>query len=174
LNQTLGPQYWVSDWTRQHANFFRAVRTEKTMMFIILMLIVGVAAFNIVSTLVMVVTDKRSDIAILRTLGLTPMRVMVIFIIQGSVIGLFGNLLGVIGGVSLALNVETLVPALEQLLGQKFLSPDVYYISDLPSDLHLGDVVRISLAALSLTLAATLYPAWRAARTQPADALRYE
>jgi lipoprotein-releasing system permease protein len=174
LNQVLGPRYWVSDWTRQHANFFRAVRTEKTMMFIILMLIVGVAAFNIVSTLVMVVTDKRSDIAILRTLGLTPMRVMAVFIIQGSVIGLFGNLLGVIGGVSLALNVETLVPALEQLLGHKFLSPDVYYISDLPSDLQLGDVVRISLAALSLTLAATLYPAWRAARTQPADALRYE
>lgn len=170
----LGRGFWVTDWTQQHANFFRAIRTEKTMMFIILMLIVGVAAFNIVSTLVMVVTDKQSDIAILRTLGLTPGRVMMVFMIQGAVIGLAGTALGILGGVSLALNVETLVPALEQLIGRKFLSPDVYYISELPSELEVADVVRISVAAFSLTLLATLYPAWRAARTQPAEALRYE
>lgn len=174
LSAELGRGFWVTDWTQQHANFFRAIRTEKTMMFIILMLIVGVAAFNIVSTLVMVVTDKQSDIAILRTLGLTPGRVMAVFMIQGAVIGLAGTALGVMGGVSLALNVETLVPALEQLIGRKFLSPDVYYISELPSDLELADVIRISVAAFSLTLLATLYPAWRAARTQPAEALRYE
>ncbi len=174
LRQELGGNYWVSDWTRQHANYFRAVRTEKTMMFIILMLIVAVAAFNIVSTLVMVVTDKQADIAILRTLGITPAKVMLVFMVQGSVIGLFGTLLGVIGGVSLALNVETIVPALENVLGTKFLSPEVYYISDLPSDLHTSDVIRIASAAFILTLVATLYPAWRAARTQPAEALRYE
>ena len=172
LTQDLGVDYWVSDWTRQHANYFRAVRTEKTMMLIILMLIVGVAAFNIVSTLIMLVTDKQADIAILRTLGVTPSKVMAIFVVQGTVIGLFGTLLGVVGGVSLALNVETIVPAIENLLGTKFLSPDVYYISDLPSDLHIEDVNRVALAAFSLTLIATLYPAWRAARTQPADALR--
>jgi len=174
LSAELGRGYWVTDWTQQHANFFRAIRTEKTMMFIILMLIVGVAAFNIVSTLVMVVTDKRADIAILRTLGLTPGRVMAVFMIQGAVIGLAGTALGVMGGISLALNVETLVPALEQLIGHKFLSPDVYYISELPSELELTDVIRISVAAFSLTLLATIYPAWRAARTQPAEALRYE
>ena len=174
LRQELGGNYWVSDWTRQHANYFRAVRTEKTMMFIILMLIVAVAAFNIVSTLVMVVTDKQADIAILRTLGITPAKVMLVFMVQGSVIGLFGTLLGIIGGVSLALNVETIVPALENVLGTKFLSPEVYYISDLPSDLHTSDVIRIASAAFVLTLVATLYPAWRAARTQPAEALRYE
>ncbi len=174
LRQNLGGNYWISDWTRQHANYFRAVRTEKTMMFIILMLIVAVAAFNIVSTLVMVVTDKQADIAILRTLGITPANVMVVFMVQGSVIGLFGTLLGVIGGVSLALNVETIVPALESVLGTKFLSPDVYYISDLPSDVHAEDVLKIASAAFVLTLVATLYPAWRAARTQPAEALRYE
>lgn len=174
LMQVLGMEYWVSDWTRQHANYFRAVKTEKTMMLIILMLIVGVAAFNIVSTLIMLVTDKRADIAILRTLGVTPAKVMMIFMVQGTIIGLFGTLLGVIGGVALSLNVETLVPAIEGLLDTKFLSPDVYYISDLPSDLHIQDVVKIALSAFSLTVLATLYPAWRAARTQPAEALRYE
>lgn len=174
LRQNLGGNYWVSDWTLQHANYFRAVRTEKTMMFIILMLIVAVAAFNIVSTLVMVVTDKQADIAILRTLGITPANVMAVFMVQGSVIGLFGTLLGVVGGVSLALNVETIVPALESVLGTKFLSPEVYYISDLPSDVHASDVLKIAFAAFVLTLVATLYPAWRAARTQPAEALRYE
>ncbi|MCP4409316.1 MAG: FtsX-like permease family protein, partial [Gammaproteobacteria bacterium] len=136
--------------------------------------IVGVAAFNIVSTLIMLVTDKQADIAILRTLGLTPAKVMTIFLVQGTIIGLFGTLIGVAGGVALALNIETLVPAIESLLDTKFLSPDVYYISDLPSDVHLEDVIKIALAAFFITIIATLYPAWRAARTQPAEALRYE
>lgn len=167
-------EYRVSDWTQQHANFFRAVRTEKTVMFVILALIVAVAAFNIVSTLVMVVTDKRADIAILRTLGTTPMSVMGIFIVQGTIIGLFGTLLGTIAGVLLALNVETIVPAIERMFQVQFLSPDVYYISDLPSELKWQDVWRISGLAFVLSLLATLYPAWRASRTDPAEALRYE
>ncbi len=166
--------FYVSDWTRSHANFFRAVRTEKMVMFIILSLIVGVAAFNIVSTLVMVVQDKQSDIAILRTLGASPRSIMAIFMVQGSIIGFVGTVLGVIGGVSLALNVESLVPILESLTGQQFLSPDVYYISDLPSQLELSDVIRIAVLSLGLGLVSTLYPAWRASRVQPAEALRYE
>ncbi|SFF39860.1 lipoprotein-releasing system permease protein [Fontimonas thermophila] len=166
--------YYVNDWTRSHANFFRAVRTEKMVMFIILSLIVGVAAFNIVSTLVMVVQDKQADIAILRTLGATPRSIMAIFMVQGSIIGVVGTLLGVAGGIALALNVESLVPLLERLTGQHFLSPDVYYISDLPSELKSTDVVRIAALSLSLGLLSTLYPAWRASRVQPAEALRYE
>ena len=166
--------YYVSDWTRQHANYFRAVRTEKMVMFIILSLIVGVAAFNIVSTLVMVVQDKQADIAILRTLGAKPGSIMAIFMVQGSVIGIFGTILGVVGGVTLALNVPVLVPLLEQLMGQQFLAPDVYYISDLPSELKWSDVSRIASLSLALGLLSTLYPAWRASRTQPAEALRYE
>ncbi|MDH3712594.1 MAG: lipoprotein-releasing ABC transporter permease subunit [Gammaproteobacteria bacterium] len=167
-------ELWVSDWTRKHANFFRAVQTEKTVMFVILTLIVAVAAFNIVSTLVMVVTDKQADIAILRTLGASPRSIMWIFLIQGGAIGVLGTLLGVAGGVTLSLNVTNLVPALESLFGIKFLSPDVYYISDLPSDMHLVDVLRIAALSFVLTLAATIYPARRAARTDPAEALRYE
>jgi lipoprotein-releasing system permease protein len=174
LTRELPGSYWVTDWTQHHVNFFRAIKTEKTVMFVILALIVAVAAFNIVSTLIMVVTDKESDIAILRTLGAAPASIMGIFIVQGSVIGVVGTLLGAAGGVALALNVETIVPAIESVLGVKFLSPDVYYISDLPSDMQWVDVVRISLVALLLSLVATLYPAWRASRTQPADALRYE
>lgn len=166
--------YYVSDWTRQHSNFFRAVRTEKMVMFIILSLIVGVAAFNIVSTLVMVVQDKQADIAILRTLGARPGSIMAIFMVQGSIIGIVGTLLGVAGGVALALNVPVLVPLLEQLMGQQFLAPDVYYISDLPSELKWDDVSRIAGLSLALGLLSTLYPAWRASRTQPAEALRYE
>ena len=166
--------YYVNDWTRQHANFFRAVRTEKMVMFIILSLIVGVAAFNIVSTLVMVVQDKQADIAILRTLGATPRSVMFIFMVQGSIIGIVGTALGVAGGVALALNVPVLVPLLEQLTQQQFLSPDVYYISDLPSELKTADVMRIGALSLTLGLLSTLYPAYRASRTQPAEALRYE
>lgn len=166
--------YQVSDWTMHNRNFFRAVSTEKTVMFIILMLIVGVAAFNIVSTLVMVVTDKQADIAILRTLGATPRTIMGIFIVQGALIGVIGTVLGVLGGVGLALNVETIVPAIERLFHIHFLPADVYLISELPSQLQPIDVVHITIAALILSLLATLYPAWRAARTIPAEALRYE
>ena len=174
LASTLPGLYLVRDWTREHANFFRAVQTEKTVMFVILTLIITVAAFNIVSTLVMVVNEKRGDIAILRTLGASPARVMRIFVIQGTIIGVLGIVLGAIGGVSLALNVETIVPAIERLLGTQFLPADVYYISDLPSELRGHDVLRICLVAMVLSLLATLYPAWRAARTEPAEALRHE
>ncbi len=166
--------YRVTDWTMYNRNFFRAVSTEKTVMFIILMLIVGVAAFNIVSTLVMVVNDKQADIAILRTFGATPRTIMGIFIVQGAIIGFAGTLLGVAGGVGLALNVETIVPAIERLFSVQFLPGDVYLISDLPSDLKLDDVIKITLSAFGLSLLATLYPAWRGARTAPAEALRYE
>ncbi|RMG31017.1 MAG: lipoprotein-releasing ABC transporter permease subunit [Gammaproteobacteria bacterium] len=174
LRERLPPDLQVVDWTRQHANFFRAIRTEKRVMFVILTLIVAVAVFNIVSTLVMVVTDKQADIAILRTLGATPRSIMGIFIVQGLVIGLSGTLLGGVGGVLLALNVETLVPAIEHFFHVQFLPADVYYISELPSELHWSDVWKISGMAFFLTLLATLYPAWRASRTQPAEALRYE
>jgi lipoprotein-releasing system permease protein len=174
LGRQLGGDYLVKDWTRQHANFFRAVKTEKRVMFIILTLIVAVAAFNIVSTLVMVVADKRSDIAILRTLGASPRTIMMVFVIQGAIIGVFGTLLGVAGGVALALNVETLVPAIEAFFNVQFLAPDVYYISDVPSELHWDDVGVMAAVALVLSLLATLYPAWRAARTHPVEALRYE
>ena len=166
--------YYMSDWTRKHANFFRAIQIEKTMMFLILSLIIAVAAFNIVSTLVMVVTDKAADIAILRTLGATPTTVLLIFMVQGCVIGFIGTAMGLLGGVSLALNVETVVPALESLLGMKFLAPDVYYITDLPSDLQWDDVFKITSISFLLSLLATLYPAWRASKTQPAEVLRHE
>ncbi len=166
--------YRASDWTHQHANFFRAVQMEKTVMFVILFLIVAVAAFNIVSTLVMMVTDKESDIAILRTLGASPASIMGIFIVQGALIGVVGTLLGTAGGVVLALNVETLVPAIEELFSIQFLAAEVYYISDLPSDMRIPDVIQISSVSLIISLIATLYPAWRASRTQPAEALRYE
>jgi lipoprotein-releasing system permease protein len=174
LSAGLSGDYRVEDWTRQHANFFRAVKTEKRVMFIILTLIVAVAAFNIVSTLVMVVTDKRSDIAILRTLGATPGSIMTIFIIQGVVIGVLGTALGVAGGLGLALNVETIVPAIERFFNVEFLAADVYYISDVPSELHWNDVWIMAMVSMGLSLLATLYPAWRAARTHPAEALRYE
>ena len=143
-------------------------------MFIILTLIVAVAAFNIVSTLVMAVTDKQADIAILRTLGASPASIMKIFMVQGALIGVIGTLIGVVGGVLLALNVDTVVPAIERLFNVQFLAKDVYYISELPSDLQRGDVVTIAAIALVLALLATLYPSWRAARVNPAEALRYE
>lgn len=174
LEAELPSELRVINWTQQHANFFRAVRMEKTVMFIILLLIVAVAAFNLVSTLVMMVTDKRADIAILRTLGASPANVMGIFMVQGSVVGLVGTLLGLIGGVALAQNIETVVPAIEHLLNIRFLAPDVYYISDLPSDMRWNDVLTIAGIAFILCVLATLYPAWRAARTHPAEALRYE
>lgn len=166
--------YRVRDWSQQHANFFRAVRTEKTVMFVILTFIVAVAAFNIVSTLVMVVTDKQADIAILRTLGISPRSIMAVFIVQGATIGVIGTVLGVAGGVALALNVETIVPAIERFFHVQFMPADIYVISDFPSDLRYPDVVKIGVVAFLLSLIATVYPAWRAARTQPAEALRYE
>jgi len=166
--------YWVRDWSQYHSNFFRALKTEKRVMFIILFLIVAVAAFNIVSTLVMVVTDKESDIAILRTLGSTPRSIMGIFMVQGTLIGLIGTAMGVIGGVALAVNVETIVPAIERFFSVQFLPSDVYYISDLPSDLHWDDVGKIALVSFVISVVATLYPAWKASRTQPAESLRYE
>ena len=167
-------RYWVVDWTQRHANFFRALKTEKTVMFVILLLIVAVAAFNIISTLVMMVSDKQSDIAVLRTLGASPNSILKIFIIQGTIIGFVGVVFGVITGVWLATNIETIVPVIESMLGHKFLSADVYYISDLPSDMHWNDVVTISIVAFVLCLLATIYPAFRAAKIQPAVALRYE
>jgi lipoprotein-releasing system permease protein len=165
---------YISDWTRSHANYFRAVQIEKTMMFIILLLIVAVAAFNIVSTLVMAVTDKQADIAILRTLGASPGGVMKIFVVQGALIGVIGTLIGVAGGIALALNIDVVVPFLERLFSIQFLSREVYYITELPSDLQSGDVIAIGLVSLLLSLLATLYPSWRAARVNPAEALRYE
>ncbi len=174
LSAELPGFYRVRDWTQQHANFFRAVQTEKTVMFIILSLIIAVAAFNIISTLVMVVTDKQADIAILKTMGLGPRRIMGIFMIQGSLIGVIGTMLGVVLGIILALNVETVVSAIEGVLSIEFLSAEVYYISDLPSELRASDVTRFALVALALSLLSTIYPAWRASRTEPVEALRYE
>ncbi len=174
LSASLAPAVYASDWTQSHANFFRAVEIEKRVMFIILTLIVAVAAFNIVSTLVMLVTDKQADIAILRTLGASPASVMQIFVVQGAMIGIIGTLLGVVGGVLLGWNVDTVVPAIENTLGFKFLSKDVYYISDLPSDVQWSDVATIGLVSLVMSFVATLYPSYRAARVNPAEALRYE
>jgi lipoprotein-releasing system permease protein len=174
LMAKLGADLFASDWTRSHANFFRAVEIEKRVMFIILTLIVAVAAFNIVSTLVMLVTDKQADIAILRTLGASPRSVMEIFVVQGALIGVIGTLIGVVGGVLLALNVDVVVPAIENTLGFKFLAKDVYYISDLPSDVQAKDVATIGLVSLALAFLATIYPSWRASRVNPAEALRYE
>jgi lipoprotein-releasing system permease protein len=164
----------LRDWTQENEAYFRAIRIEKTMMGLILMLIVAVAVFNIVATLVMVVNDKRTDIAILRTLGLSPRGVLAVFMTQGVLIGWIGTALGVGLGLALALNVDVIVPFLETHLGFHIMDPDVYYISGIPSELHPPDVVRIALAALILTFIATVYPAFQAAKTQPAEALRYE
>ena len=174
LANTLDTAAYISDWTKSHANFFRAVQIEKNMMFIILSLIVAVAAFNIVSTLVMAVTDKQSDIAILRTLGASPRSILGIFIVQGALIGFIGLGLGIAGGVLLALNVDVVVPFIERLLGTQFLSKEVYYISNLPSELQWPDVITITAVSFVLSLVATIYPSWRASRVNPAEALRYE
>jgi lipoprotein-releasing system permease protein len=168
------PDMFAWDWSRSNPNLFRAVQIEKRMMFIILTLIIAVATFNVVSTLVMLVTDKQADIAILRTLGAAPGSIMKIFMVQGAVIGVLGTLIGVAGGLLLALNVETVVPALETALGFKFLSKDVYLIPELPSEVHLDDVIGVAVISLVLAFLATLYPSWRASKVNPAEALRYE
>ena len=174
LGDTLPIDGYVTDWTRQNKVYFQAVEIEKRMMFLILALIIAVAAFNLVSTLVMVVTDKHPDIAILRTLGASPGTIMKIFVVQGAVIGVIGTLIGVVAGVLLAVNIDVVVPFIEQVIGAKMLSPEVYYLTELPSDLRWNDVWTTVVIALSLSLAATLYPSWRASRVNPAEALRYE
>jgi len=174
LQDKLGYAFITRDWTREHANFFRALKIEKRVMLVILLLIVAVAAFNIVSTLVMVVTDKQSDIAILRTLGLKPSSVMAVFMVQGTIIGVVGTALGVLGGVALAANVQEVVQFIEGLFKFKILAADVYYITDLPSDIHSSDVIVIAVSSFVMSIMATIYPAWRASRVQPAQALRYE
>jgi lipoprotein-releasing system permease protein len=174
ISGTMPGYYIVRDWTQERGNLFQAVRTEKTVMWVILSLIIAVAAFNIISMLVMVVTDKQSDIAILKTMGARPGTVMRIFVIQGSVIGIVGTLLGVIGGILLAQNIGTVVPYLEQFFGFSLFPSDIYYITELPSDLQSADVIKFALMSLIMSLLSTLYPSWRAARTQPAEALSYE
>lgn len=178
ITQTLATEFYndyrVSDWTMAHDNFFQAIKMEKRVMSIILLLMVAVAAFNIVSTLIMVVTDKRGDIAILKTQGLTSASVMGIFMVLGTVIGIFGTVLGTVGGVLLALNIAELVKTIEDVFGIKFLSAQVYYISDLPSQLIWADVYAIAGMAFLLSLLATIYPAWQAAKVNPAEVLRYE
>jgi len=174
LAVSLGGGYYVSDWTRNHANFFRSIEITKSMLFVILLLVVAVAAFNIVATLVMVVKDKRADIAILRTLGAGPRNILLIFTIQGAFIGLAGTLAGAVLGLTLAANLEALVHGLERLLGTHFLDARVYFMSDLPAHAEAGDVLRICGVAFALCALATLYPAWRAAGTQPAEALRHD
>ncbi|GGP18692.1 lipoprotein-releasing ABC transporter permease subunit [Silvimonas iriomotensis] len=165
---------YVSDWSMENPTYFRAVEIEKRMMFLILTLIVAVAAFNLVSTLVMVVTDKQADIAILRTLGASPGSIMKIFMVQGAVSGFVGTFTGVFGGVIIALNIGTIVPFIERVLGTHILSPDVYLITELPSQVEWSDVSSIGLISLVLALLATIYPSWRASRVNPAEALRYE
>ncbi|MBC7982926.1 MAG: lipoprotein-releasing ABC transporter permease subunit [Candidatus Obscuribacterales bacterium] len=174
LMEALGGGHYVTDWTHRHANFFRSIALTKRVLFVILLLVIGVAAFNIVSTLVMVVKDKQSDIAILRTLGVTPRSVLMIFVTQGSAIGLLGTAAGIALGALLSNNLEVLVHGLENVLNTKFLDAKVYFMSDLPATVEWGDVVKIATTAFGLCCLSTLYPAYRAARTQPAAALRHE
>ncbi|WP_312936920.1 lipoprotein-releasing ABC transporter permease subunit [Pseudomonas sp.] len=174
IAQQLDGEYYSRDWTRTHGNLYQAIRMEKSMIGLLLLLIVAVAAFNIISTLVMVVNDKRGDIAILRTLGATPGQIMAIFMVQGTVIGVVGTFIGAVVGILAALNVSAVIAGIERLIGHKFLNADVYFIDYLPSRILPQDVWMICAAALALSFLATLYPAWRAARTQPAEALRYE
>ena len=172
LNLRLGPEYWTTDWTRNHRNFFRALEMEKLLLFLIMALIIAVAAFNIISMLVMVVIEKQSDIAILRTMGMQPIQVMKVFITQGCLIGFMGNITGIVGGVLLASYVEDLVTAIERATGVKFLSPDVYPITEVPSKLIAEDVIIVAVLTFVMTVLSTLYPAWRASRLKPAEVLR--
>ncbi len=172
LNLRLGPEYWITDWTRNHRNFFRALEMEKLLLFLIMALIIAVAAFNIISMLVMVVIEKQSDIAILRTMGMRPIQVMKVFITQGCLIGFIGNIAGIVGGVMLASYVEDLVTAIERATGVKFLSPDVYPITEVPSKLIAEDVIIVAVLTFVMTVLSTLYPAWRASRLRPAEVLR--
>jgi lipoprotein-releasing system permease protein len=174
LQKVLPPYMMASDWSRNNRTWFAAVKTEKRMMFLILALIVAVAAFNLLSSLVMAVKDKQSDIAILRTLGAGPREIARIFLVQGALIGVIGTLLGVAGGILIAYNVDVIVPFIERLLGVHFLPREVYFISALPSDPQVGDIVTIGLTSLVLSLLATLYPSWRASRLQPAQVLRHD
>lgn len=174
LARQVGPELRVRDWTRTNANWFDAVQIEKRLMSIILTLIVAVAAFNLVSTLVMTVTDKQADIAILRTLGASPRSIMAIFIVQGATSGVIGTLSGVLLGLAVAFNLDIIVPAIEQLLNVSFLPGSVYLINHMPSDPQRGDIIPIAVTSLALAFVATLYPSWRASRVQPAEALRYE
>src|SRR5690606_14957165 len=169
-----GEGYYIDDWTRKHENFFRSIELTKRVMFIILLLVVGVAAFNIVSTLVMVVKEKQADIAILRTVGASPRSILTIFVTQGTAIGIIGTIAGIALGVLIAFNLESLIHGLERLLGTHFMDAQVYYMSDLPAVVEWSDVAKISLTAFGLCCLSTLYPAWRAARTQPARALRHD
>jgi len=174
LQQQLPRDLYANDWTHQNSNYFRAVQMEKKMMFIILSLIVAVAAFNIVSTLVMAVTDKQADIAILRTLGASPRSIMKIFMVQGVLIGLIGTLAGVLSGVLLAANINSVIVSIESIFSVQFLAKDVYYISDFPHEIRVGEVVLVAGISFLISLLATLYPSYRASKTQPAEALRYE
>ncbi|PTR09499.1 lipoprotein-releasing system permease protein [Nitrosospira sp. Nsp5] len=174
LAPMISTEVHISDWSRQHANYFRAIQIEKRMLSLILALIIAVAAFNIVSTLVMAVTDKQPDIAILRTLGASPRSIMKIFIVQGTLIGVLGTMLGVISGVLLAYNVSSVIALIEGLFSVRFLSPDVYFISDIPSDPQMNDIVAVAAVSFVLTLLATIYPSYRASKVNPAEALRYE
>jgi lipoprotein-releasing system permease protein len=174
LRADLGPEVAVRDWSQQNRSWFAAVQVEKRMMFIILTLIVAVAAFNLVSTLVMTVTDKRADIAILRTLGASPASIMGIFVVQGAMVGVIGTLSGLLLGLGVAFNIDVIVPAIEQALGARFLPQDIYLISRMPSEPQSADIVPIALISLVLAFAATIYPSWRASQVKPAEALRYE
>ena len=174
IAESLGRDVFITDWTRQHANFFRSIQLTKSIIFVILLLVVAVAAFNIVSTLVMIVREKRGEIAILRTLGASPAGVLGIFVTQGGLIGIIGTLFGVVFGVTLALNLDWIVAGLERLIGFRFLAPDIYFISDFPSRVQVGDVVQVAGIAVLLAFVSTIYPAWRGAAAAPADALRHE
>jgi lipoprotein-releasing system permease protein len=174
LAGTLTGELLIRDWTRQNRTWFAAVQLEKRMMFIILTLIVAVAAFNLVSTLVMTVTDKRADIAILRTLGASPQSIMGIFVVQGAMVGVIGTLAGLLLGLGVAFNIDVIVPALENLLHASFLPKEIYLINHMPSDPQRSDIMPIAIISLVLAFLATIYPSWRASRVNPAEALRYE